>query len=165
MSKILQLFLHNYVLFHLANFLFLSTGIADISFQSLIQKLIRGGAKVNEYLWKSWGREPCVHVHKHMYIRGVCGYSSCTAHPLTQACPTMPYISLVATYVHKNSWRIMNYFSFHLLSDILQPQSERDHRWGSVCIGWSFASEPESSEAIVSNATCVVVLERCTLRL
>ena len=40
------------------------------------------------------------------------GYNSCTAHSLTQTCPAMPYISLVATYVRKISWRNVNHFSF-----------------------------------------------------
>ena len=38
-------------------------------------------------------------------------------------------------------------------SGILQPQSEQDLRQWSPCIGWSFGSEPEPSEARVSPAT------------
>ena len=52
-----------------------------------------------------------------------------------------------------------------MLSDILQPQWERDLRWGSVRIGWSFACEPGSSEARVSQAIYVLLLKWYTLRL
>ena len=44
-------------------------------------------------------------------------------------------------------WRIAS-----LRSDILQPQWEWDLRWRNTCIGRSFASEPDSSEAEVSPA-------------
>ena len=50
-------------------------------------------------------------------------------------------------------------FSPFLFSYILQPQLERDWRCGSICIGRSFASEPESSGAKVSPTIC---FKRCT---
>ena len=43
------------------------------------------------------------------------------------------------------SWITSIFFLWYL-----QPHWEQDFRWGSVCIGQSFASEPESSEAVVS---------------
>jgi len=49
-----------------------------------------------------------------------------------------------------------HYGSFIPCSGILQPQSEQDLRQWSPCIGWSFGSEPEPSEARVSPATHVV---------
>ena len=54
-------------------------------------------------------------------------------------------------YVHG----LMGFWNF-LFTDILQPQYEQDLRCGSMCIGWSFASESESSGARVSPVSHVL---------
>ena len=52
---------------------------------------------------------------------------------------------LLFTYL----WRLCKQLSL-LYSDILQSELEQDHKWGIVCISWSFASEPEPSGIKVS---------------
>ena len=62
---------------------------------------------------------------------------------------TISFLTCLHAFWHDISTSLILHWWRFLFSDILQPQWEWDH---CTWIGWSFASEPEPSEAKVSQA-------------